>query len=304
METSAWSLALVLCKWLMYVGQASAVGGVFTTLWIRSAALDEAETSHYRNPVVAGCLLGLLASAFGFFLQVGAFTENGLSGMFDAGMISLLWETPVGTSTVYRIVGVIVLLLTFLVATSSLAVSLKSTGLWVALSTSYLIGTGITGLSFNLVGHTAETGLVTRLLASLHVLAVLWWIGSLYPLWLSCRTHHLHKLQSLMHHFGRAAIAVVLLLIGAGVILILQLVGSVQAMIGTPYGLSLCAKLMLVAVILLLAAHHKWRLVPELVTASSAQTLSRSIAWEATIAIAILLVTAILSTVLGPETIK
>ena len=65
-----------------------------------------------------------------------------------------------------------------------------------------------------------------------------------------------------MHHFGRAAIAVVLLLIGAGVILILQLVGSVQAMIGTPYGLSLCAKLMLVAVILLLAAHHKWRLVP------------------------------------------
>jgi len=179
----------------MYVGQASAVGGVLTSLWIRSAAIDEAETYHYRNPVVAGSLLGLFASAFGLFLQVGAFTESGLYGMFDAGMISLLCVTPVGTSTVYRISGISVLLLTFLVATSCLAVSLKSSGLWLALSTSYLIGTGITDLSFNLVGHTAEAGLVTRLLASLHVLAVLWWIGSLYPfLWLSYRTHHLHKL--------------------------------------------------------------------------------------------------------------
>ena len=302
METSAWSLALLLCKWLMYIGQAAAVGGVFTTLWTRSSLLDEAKISQCSNAVVAGCLLGLLTSAFGFFIQVGAFTENGLSGMFDPGMISLLWDTPIGTSTTYRVAGIIALLLTFLVATSSFAVSLKSTGLSIALSSSYLIGAGISGLSFNLVGHTAETSLVTRLLASLHVLAALWWVGSLYPLWRSCHTHDLHELQRLMRHFGRAAIAVVLLLIAAGVILILQLVGSVQAMIGTPYGLSLCTKLILVAVILLLAAHHKWRLVPELVTASSAQTLRRSIAREGAIAIAILLVTALLSTVFGPIT--
>ncbi len=304
METSAWSLALVLCKWLMYIGQAAAVGGAFTTLWIRSAALDEAVSARYRNPVVAGCLLGLFASTFGFFLQVGAFAENGLSGMFDTGMISLLWQTPVGTSTVYRVVGIAVLTLAAVITTSGHSASAKSTHRTIALGAAYLVGTGITGLSFNLVGHTAETGLVTRLLASVHVLAVLWWIGSLYPLWLSCRTHHRHKLQSVMHQFGRAAMAVVLLLIVAGVVMILQLVGSVQAMIATPYGLSLSAKLILVAAILLLAAHHKWRLVPALATTSSTQTLSRSIALEGAVAIAILLVTAILSTALGPEALK
>ena len=273
------------------------------TLWMRSTPLAEIATSHYRNSVIAVCLLGLLASALSFFLQVGAFNENGLTGMFELEMILLLWETPIGTSTVYRVSGVIVLVLTFLAATFSNSISVKSTILRAALGTSYLIGTCMSVLSFSLVGHTSESSLASQLFISLHVCAAFWWIGSLYSLWFSCHTNNINELQSHLYQFGRAANIVVIMLVGAGLFLIIQLVGSAQAMFNTAYGLSLSLKLMLVTAILLIAIHHKYRLVPKLVSTSSVRTLARSIKWEGTIAIAILFLTAILSTVLGPETI-
>ena len=175
------------------------------TLWMRSTPLAEIATSHYRNSVIAVCLLGLLASALSFFLQVGAFNENGLTGMFELEMILLLWETPIGTSTVYRVSGVIVLLLTFLAATFSNSISVKSTILRAALGTSYLIGTCMSVLSFSLVGHTSESSLASQLFISLHVCAAFWWIGSLYSLWFSCHTNNINELQSHLYQFGRAA---------------------------------------------------------------------------------------------------
>lgn len=295
MEFNSWALALVLGKWLLYLSQAAAVGGIGTALWIgwRDAAAGR-QSAHRATsgPLVVACLLGLALSAGYFLLQVGAFADAGLAGLLDRDMIVLLWQTPVGTATAARTAGIAVLLLALI--TGRVHQRLVATGC-------YLVGLAATGLSFSLVGHSVEAGTGTRVLASLHGVAALWWAGSLYPLWQACRHQPPLQLHAIMHGFGQQASAVVLVLVVAGVLLILNLVGSVSALLTTGYGLSLCFKLVMVTALLLLAARHKWRLVPILASQASVATLRRSIALEALIAAAILLTTALLSTVLGPN---
>jgi len=80
-----------------------------------------------------------------------------------------------------------------------------------------------------------------------------------------------------------------------------QLVGSFASMLNTSYGLLLCLKLLFVAGILLIAARHKWQLAPNLTNELMARKLEHSITLEGCIALTILLITAVLSTALGPE---
>ena len=90
----------------------------------------------------------------------------------------------------------------------------------------------------------------------------------------------------------------ILLLAGLG--LAYALTGSVQHLLTSAHGQLLLIKIILVVGLLSLAAYHKLKLVPQLQGSQQASSLQRSIQHELVLGLAILLVTAVLSSVFGP----
>ena len=112
----------------------------------------------------------------------------------------------------------------------------------------------------------------------------------------------LQFLHKVMHQFGYYSSYIVSLLILCGLIVGYQLIGSIQSLFFTSYGQIFLCKLALVIGILLIAAHHKFNLVANLIKSEQGkQTLARSIQWEMVIALLVLLTTTWLTTVVGPE---
>nr|WP_255775280.1 CopD family protein [Microbulbifer sediminum] len=101
-----------------------------------------------------------------------------------------------------------------------------------------------------------------------------------------------------MAQFGQLASWLVALLAACGTWVLYSLIGGFGPLVQSGYGLSMLLKLALVATVLLLAAQNKWRLVPRL--PATAAGLSGSIRAEMLVGVAILLVTALLSTLTGP----
>ena len=104
-----------------------------------------------------------------------------------------------------------------------------------------------------------------------------------------------------MHKFGQIAVFLVGILIIAGVYLAFELTDSLQELTTTRYGQLLSVKIILVFHILLLAAFHKFIFVPSLLkNKESRSSLVASIKAEFVIGVGILVVTGILTTLLGP----
>ena len=153
--------------------------------------------------------------------------------------------------------------------------------------------------SFALTGHVAERSWGAAALLTVHIMLTAWWMGSLYPLWLA--GHRLPALQAhrVLERFGGLAVLAVLTLLGAGMALSYLLTGW-QNLLGSDYGFWLLLKLGLVALILLLAACHKWLLVPSLAHAPDSRVVKRSLLLEKLLGAAILAITTVLTTLVGP----
>ncbi len=280
-------LAELVFKLLIYLGVAAVVGGVF----IGVLAKGQLELIRLiRRYMLLGALGALLAVVGNFYAQVGNFAESGWGGMFDTLYIAMLWDSPVGHSVLLSSVALIALIFMLLLNRHTPAGLCLMFGLSVLLSA-----------SFSLLGHTAELNLLLRCLLSLHVLLALLWLGSLYPLWQACRHVDIPVLQGLMHRFGVVAFILVAVLLVCGVILAYQLLGSVNAVLNTPYGLLLLTKVGWVAVMLGFAGWHKWRLVPQLTDRVSVLRLQRSIVLESGVGGIVLCVTVLLTTLVGPD---
>ena len=95
---------------------------------------------------------------------------------------------------------------------------------------------------------------------------------------------------------------VVGLLVAAGITLAAWLTGGPLSLLTTDYGQLLAAKIMIVAILLLLAAANKWRWVPAFARGEieAPRQLQRSITMEILLVMVVLLVTAILTTTTSP----
>ena len=119
--------------------------------------------------------------------------------------------------------------------------------------------------SFLASGHTI-TGAPRWALVPLlgwHVLAVSFWLGSLWPLRQLTRSLDARALAALLRRFSAIAVVVVPLLGLAGVAMACLLLPGIAAL-GSAYGLILCAKAVLFAALLALAALNRQRLTPAL----------------------------------------
>jgi putative copper export protein/mono/diheme cytochrome c family protein len=172
-----------------------------------------------------------------------------------------------------------------------------------------LAGIGAAAMAW--AGHAAAVegvGLAAALLDALHLLAGGAWLGALLPLAALLRAAAREDGADArpfavlaVRAFSRLALTVMILLIVTGLANTWFQVGSVPALVGTPYGWLLLAKVALLIPILLLAQHSRRRLLPRLsgdgdtVGRPAMARLGRFVAAEAGLGLLILLVTTGLS---------
>lgn len=285
MEPTLWNISSLVFKLVIYIGFANAIAFPVIAKW---AGFSTDVSKHLKAVLIKFTVLVLIASAGYFFTQVGVMSESGIKGMFDTFMIQLVWSSSIGTTTLYRLLAVL-----FILIMTSKTID-KITGL-------YGVSLIFIGLSFCSSGHVAELALLPRFLVAIHVLIALWWMGSFYPLILSCRELRINSISALMHKFGQIASIFVLVLIMAGTYLAYELTGGFTDLTNTRYDHLLILKLILVAHILLLAAFHKFIVVPSLLkNKESRNSLIASIKVELALGVAILITTGIMTTLLGP----
>jgi copper resistance protein D len=306
MVLTEFELLALVSKWLMYLSVAVVIGGAFMLVLTRTQA---SETTHLYRYIGFGAVLGLLAITVNFFVQVGSFAEDGIRGMLDQQMQLFIWQSPVGESLAWRLAGFSLALLACCWAL------LTRQGVGKLANALLAMGVTALGVSFSLIGHSTELNVWAQGLVMLHILVIASWLGSFYPLWHMCSSTGfgsswgagLSDLKAVMDKFGQLGVVIVSLVLISGGTLVWMLFDSPLELIDSDYGQAILLKLSLIMLILLIAALHKFILVPRLESPLSLKAehsarikLKRSIAIEAMIGALILAVTVVLSSILGP----
>ena len=274
-----WGLASIAAKFALYLGVLTSVGTIL--------AAKLFQLTGYHRFAAGFAIVGLAATLLSFLLA-GATLTGDASGMIDPEMLSLLWSTPVGTAVALRLGGL-----------GLLIVGLFAGRFGVILS---LIGGVLALWSFVAIGHIPDCGsLMLNLVLMFHLVAISIWIGVLSPLrTLSLDAARVSDAADLGRRFGRAAAVFVPLLILAGGYMSYELVGSIFALLSEVYGRALILKVLFVAGLLSLAAANKLRFIPQMMAGDgvAAGRLAKSISFEWMVIVAVLLTTAVLTSVL------
>lgn len=291
MELILWNAAIVVSKALFYFGFASIVGFAFL---MHKAAKNRAFCKQVVYRLIPVLVLSLCASAAWFFAKTGAFSESGLQGAFDPIMLEVMWDSPVGDVALAR------MLMSAIAIVTLLAALVKQIPLLALRATMTVLV--IYGLySFTLVGHIAEKGLADKLIMATHVAIMGWWFGALLPLKMVCQHFSAEDTKTIMTDFGRAAGYLVTILVLLGIYMAYTLFTSPEDLVQSQYGLTFLSKMLIVGLLLLLAARHRFVLVPTMRNADDKAQLKRSINIEILLAFALLLITSGLTSVVGPQ---
>ena len=247
----AWELAAIAAKSVLYFGALTSSGLVIVRFLFASLVTDILPS--IRRFALFCSALGLTAALASFALR-GATLTGDASGITDANILQMMWQTPVGTALSFRTGGLSLMMLGLLLGGFGWVMALfgAAGALW----------------SFSTIGHVAdEAASWTNFVLFFHLVAVSIWIGILFPLGrLANQAKTAFIAGKLGHRFGQIAAVVVPLLVFAGFLLSWQLVGSWTALYTTSYGITLLLKLASVAGLLALGALNKIHIVPRIVT--------------------------------------
>ncbi|MEL6226629.1 MAG: CopD family protein [Pseudomonadota bacterium] len=236
-------------------------------------------------------LAAATASGASMAVQAGMLAGEGVAGMADPAMLSLLWGTQAGDATNLRLIGLALLIVS--VGTPRPLSAVLAT-----------IGATAVAASFALVGHVNDAGGIwLQSLITLHLLAVAFWIGALAPLRAAARGRlELALASELADRFGRLAAWAVPALAIAGLVTAVVLLKTPAAIVENTYAQTLVLKVAAFLALLGLAATNKLRFVPGMKRgdANSAQRLVQSINVEIALMVVVLLLTASLTSVMTP----
>ena len=282
----AWDIAAIIVKALAYAGSLAGSGAVSFSWLFPPQSSDE--RSAVATFTVAMALLGGLGSVANVLAKSALLAGGDASGLIDRQLIGAILATNDGASLAVRAVGLI----------GVAAFAYQGGALrWIAAAGGLAVW-----MSFAMTGHTPERGVFVAGLLVVHLAAVSYWLGALWPLRRLCRDPDVERVAAIMKRFGDIAAFVVGSLIAAGAIVAWSLLLAPAALVESSYGRLLLGKLAAVALLLSLAALNKWRLVPALRSegARAQAALRRSITVEMWLAGLILAVTATLTTMTGP----
>ncbi|HZP41082.1 MAG TPA: CopD family protein [Candidatus Binatia bacterium] len=146
-------------------------------------------------------------------------------------------------------------------------------------------------------GHAGAHGVVPAVADGVHLVAAAAWLGGLVQLALAGDAS-----PTSARRFRTLATCALALVLPTGVYGALLHVPTVVQLLGSPYGLTLCAKLALVAALAALGAANHFRHVPALVAgAPAAARLRRTVRVELALAAAVLLLSALLGVLPMPH---
>ncbi|WP_258239705.1 CopD family protein [Pseudidiomarina homiensis] len=272
---------------------------ILTVIFVLNATLIASPYINYladlARPKVdkKGLVLGvalLLMSVLYFFINVGNFAGEGLSGLFDTNYIRFMWAGPVGLFTQLQMAGVLAWLIYCAIQSSHLK------------TITFLVTLGALSISFLSMGHASTAAWWGKLALLAHLLVAWIWFGSLYPLRKLATSLPIAEAQSVMMKFGAHMSGSVPVLLLAGALLYRSASGHwLPSPPVSSYDIVFLTKLSLVILILLLAALHKLVFVPQLKTPAKAKRLQTSVTWEIVLAIAILAIAAALSSAFSPN---
>ena len=238
-----------------------------------------------RNPALQalarGALLGGAVAAVAAILVQGPYTAGvPMSRIFDTRLLQQTLTTPFGAAMMWRLAlyGVLAVL------AWRLPRILSQLGSW-------LLPAGVAGAAVTIAaaGHASASGLFDLTIDALHALTAGLWVGGLAALVVLGRSVEPRAL----HRFSTLAMASVITLIVTGILNSLRQLNAVEELWLTSYGLTLAAKLVLVACTIAAASVSRRRLRQK-------QVPRRSVRFEAALTVAVLAVTALLSMTAPP----
>jgi copper transport protein len=270
-------LPVVIVRLAGYVAFALFAGVVAFVLW---CAPDTSKDPSLQILARVGLLGGAIATVAAILVQGPYAAGVSMSHVLDTRLIQETLATPSGTAMMWRLAlyGVLGVL------------AWRLPGILTELG-SWLVPAAVAGTAVTIAaaGHAAAGGLIDLGVDTLHVLTAGLWVGGLVALVVLGRSVEPRAL----HRFSTLAIASVLTLIVTGTLNSLRRLNAVEELWLTRYGLTLAAKLMLVASTLAVAAVSRRRLQQKRVPL-------RSVRFEAGLTVAVLAVTALLSMTAPP----
>ena len=298
--TPSWELLSVLSKVFIYLGAASALGGAFCLLNYNDG--KRATLRRVLGLHLAGALLGLQAVAAAFLAQVGTASGSGLSGAFDRDMAGLLLSTQLGDLSLFRAVGFAIWIGSGLFFYQTMVQQTQAPRrlFYQRLFAVNAFGFIFFLLSFRFGGHVSVQSLSVQFALAVHFTMFALWIGALYPLLTISRTEQVAELKVSLERFSKHAVLIVSLLLLSGLTMMLSLIHSMAELFTTGYGVALMLKILLVIGLLGIAAVNKLIIVPRLLLQADAAQFQSSVRVEIAVAVILLLLTAYLSTALGP----
>jgi len=221
-----------------------------------------------------------MAAVSGHALLDAARMAGDFRGVLDPAMQKLAMISSSGAAFAFRIVGLV-----------TIAIALQR-GWRFALALGALVG----AISFTLTGHTSISAFRPALAPTLlaHVAIGMFWFGSLLPLYLISLHESRDVAVRLIEGFSRSAFWSVPVILIAGVTMTALLVPGWGAFT-KPYGELLLVKLVVFAVLMLLAAANRWRLGRE-----AGRAFRRVVAVEFGLISCVLVVTAGLTEFFSP----
>jgi putative copper resistance protein D len=285
-----WNILQPLATFCLYLAMFIAAGGLIFEILFRRQ-VPEATRRHVARLIGIAAWAGLVL--VGARLAVAAGNLGGdLASMGDPVLLGLVMKSPLGMASVLAGIGF---------AMITVMGRVKARGEQAA----RVVAAATVLLSLTVVGHATTLGAITGVLLALHLGGVAFWLGALLPLRQMCvgagNVASASVLADVAARFGWIAQRVVAVLIIAGVAYAAILTGSVMALLTSAYGLTLLAKIGLVAGLLGLAARNRFRIVPALQAGdlSAVRNLRDSIDREIIVALVILAMSSLLTSSLN-----
>lgn len=278
----------IILKALVYATAFLAMGSVLNLLTLRS--LPASEVPKLRQMSFVYAIGAALFSVLRVPLRASFLMGGTWQGATEPMMLTMVWESPLGSSIVLRLAGLALICMILVPARFGRPLA--------------ALGVIVVAASFVFRGHALEEPrLLLATLITLHVLGLAFWIGALAPLYRLSGANTDSVAGQVSHDFGRLAIWVVGGLSLAGGVTLWVLTASVLNALFTPYGQFFAIKIGVFLVIIAFAAWNKLRLTPALLRhePGAGALLRRSIRMETALVALILLTTAILTTVSAPE---
>lgn len=265
-------LAAAAAKLSFYAAGGVAAGTALAALTLRLPA------ALVRRRVRSSAALALVAATAGFALLVLR-----LDAGLDWELVRAVLDGPAGYAMALQLTGGLVLL------------AGAGAPRWSALGALALLA------SFGASGHAADHGLAEALLTVTHVAAAAWWLGGLIIVRAACVASPPDRALMVVSRFSRLALVVVAGLAATGGFLVWELVTI--AGFETSYARTVLAKLLGVAAALAVAARSRLHHLPAL-AAGDPRPLRRTVTIELALLIAVLALTAWLTTFESPHVLE